>query len=203
MSHFSFLCILDYPIYTGRNCVNPVIMTIFRETDKRSFRRSLVDRNKLFWGEPDDEEKTMQEYAYLYEATVAKVKDRLEVMGFSLRNVIKEFEYVKAEVIEDMKEWGEWDFINTKIETLQKATFENFKDAFKDIIEKKLTSESYSKELLGDKLPLIKHILTNDDDYSPLNFPCQDFRSFLRLLVEVCPSDSLVSLDYTDLVIAN
>ncbi len=174
-------------------------MTIFRESDKRVFNRKVSDRNPLTWGHIEDEGEI--ETVYEYTNTVANIKQRLEVMGFSLGKVKGEFEAGREDKVERLKSWAgeESDSLwSDEIRLFEEVTFEDYQSAFRHILDKRLRPRPF--DIPPDESPLIRFILDWDDDDFYYRFPCRDIRYFLRAFLEVCPDDAQVIQDITDLV---
>src|SRR5450759_3483919 len=90
MGTYCELYVADYPVFPSKSQVEPLVMTMFRETDKRIFDRKCIERNQIGWGHADwnpDEVESVVEYS----ATVAQVRDRLRVMGFTLHQAEADF----------------------------------------------------------------------------------------------------------------
>jgi hypothetical protein len=206
MGTYTELYIDGYPTYPTKSQVDPVVMTIFRETDRRVFERNVSERNPYTWGHIEDtgEIETVYEYAN----TVANVIQRLDVMGFSLKHVRQEFEEGKEEEIKRLKEYEEeTDHVDlskqysTEQNLLEVSTFEDWLSAFKEIFDRHLSEQILSDTLSPEEHPLVRYILAPNDGFEPYyHFPCADIRCFLRAFLEVSPREALVIQDITDLV---
>jgi hypothetical protein len=209
MDAYSGLYIADRPVAIFENYISPEVLTIFREMDK------IVDD---------------QERAYLYLATAQTIKDRLNVMGYSLKRVKEEFDSSKSKLYteeeEQLKRWQErieegykdWSRLvptlgyrelEEKVEVLRETTFEEWVSAYAEILSNRIvtrpglyTEETFPyKEEIAGLSPLIRYIIT-DNHYLAYTFPHNDIRSFLRVALEECPNDSIVAQDLTELVVA-
>lgn len=83
MGTYTELYLEDYPILTTVSYVDPEVMTLFTESDKRVFMRKVGDRNSLVWGvitENPDEVETVHHY----QSSVQNAIDRLEIMGYTM-----------------------------------------------------------------------------------------------------------------------
>jgi hypothetical protein len=211
MGTYCELYIADYPVYSTKGGVDPIVMTIFREGDKRVFERKVSERNRLAWGHLELEDKDEVETVYEYSNTVANIRQRLEVMGFSLRRVRDEFYKGIEEEIETLKSRietlsdsrfrdsieADW---RAEQNLLENSKFEDWLYSFKSIIERELEPQLFRNDLPRDEQPLIRYILGPTDGGPEYHFPCEDLRYFLRAFVEVCPDNGLVTQDITDLV---
>ena len=76
MGTYYQLYVADYPLLSGKGEIEPIITTIFRESDKRVFDRKVSERNQLGWGNIDDDGE--MEKAYDYTNTITNITQRLE-----------------------------------------------------------------------------------------------------------------------------
>jgi hypothetical protein len=200
MSSYGALYIADYPVFSSRNYVLPDVMTLFRENDKRIYERKVSDRNPIEWGHIESGEGEI-ETAVEYHTPIKHVLQRLEVMGFTLRRVKKEFEAEKAAELNKIKEWSEDDDHNLwsdDIEVLETNTFDNYLEAFQSILASMVNTVHYL-EKFPDASKLIKYILKDGGEFH-WGFPCLDIRCFIRALLEVAPNESIMVQDITELV---
>lgn len=212
MEDACYLFVADYPIYPSVGDIDPIIMTIFRESDRRVFERRIAERNRLVWGidELDLSDENEMEIVYEYANTVANIRQRLDVMGFSLRRVREEFYKVLAEdsvshesqinrFVASSKKTDDayWQHLRIRGQLLNESSFEDWIAAFREIVSKKLiwTGKHHDSQL--SRNPLVQYILEESRDFI-FNYPCRDFRCFLRFLTEVCADNDLVVQDITD-----
>ncbi len=181
----------DYLVHAVKGEVDSVEMTIFREADKRVFTRKVSERNSLWWDHVQDNDSI--ETVYEYSNSIANIKQRLEVMGFTLSKVRREFDKVIQEQLENVtlnRARRPWHFDE---HFLENTKFDNWLHALNTIFEKKLRWRNSTDV----KNPLIEHLLDGSFWYS---FPHYDYRCFLRAFAEICPDDARVILDITELV---
>jgi len=171
MSSYSQLYISNYPVYSYRNDVNPIVMTLFREGDKRVFERKVSERNQIVWGHLENRGEV--ETAYEYANTVANVRQRLEIMGFSLDKVKKRVCEGIIERIEHLKSMRAYlsnsaasDLLRSHYlaeqSLLENTEFADWLSAYKNIIKRKLRSQGGSTHLRLAKRPLVTYILRNE-----------------------------------------
>lgn len=206
MGSIAELYFSDYPVNETKNYLD---QWIFKESDKRIFQRKLSERNEQIWGKHDDNGKT--ETAYVFEASVSTIINRLEVLGYTIESCKNNFEHrVKEEIIKlkDLED-HDFDFVQKQREIYSKfGKFEQWLDAFKIIVTEKIEGVYYFDEpkKVHDN-ELINYMLNPpaiwNEDLHPIGFeyPCLDFNVFARVFLEVCEPDSLVQLDATDLVL--
>jgi hypothetical protein len=161
MGTYTDLTVANYPLITSKSEVVPEAMTVFRETDRRVFTRRVSERNVLVRGEPNDPTDEKTEIAIEYSCETEKVIDRLNVMGFTLRRVQKEFETGLNSELEKFQSWAEdgesesfqdeWDFLKT-------LTFDQYANSFSEVISQRLRPvpfDDYNQEGLvrqGDRV---------------------------------------------------
>lgn len=195
MGTYCELYIDNYPVLSSKSNAVDVVMTLFREEDKRVYERKVSERNPINWGHLEDDGEV--ETVYEYSNTVANIIDRLEVMGFTIPRVEREFKQEINERIQSMEEHE--DLYKEDIKILETASVQSFVEAFTEIRAKKLQPSLYSYKKFDGVSPLANYIL-NETIHFHYGFPCQRLRSFLRVFLESCPKDSLVTQDITDLV---
>jgi hypothetical protein len=207
MGTYCELYFADYPVISSKSQVSPLVMTLFRERDKKVFERKCIERNQIAWGHADWE-ATEVERVVEYTATVREVRDRLRIMGFTLPRAQAEFESTKAEQLEELrshadgsggegmdalrKHWAE------ELALLERATFCDFLGAFREIVTSGVNPVSFC-EKLPHASKLAKYALKDREEFY-WGFPCLDIRSFFRALLEVVPEEAPVTQDLTDLV---
>jgi len=204
MGSITDLTIDGYPVLETKSSVVDEVMTIFRESDKRVLVRKISDRNSLVWGEPDPGDKEIQETAVVYRCETAKVIDRLNIMGFTMRRVQKDFEKIRKSEIDKFASWaseGEPDWFWKDWEFYKKLTFEDYSKALQEVLTKGLRSWSIDNEAKATLDPVIRHIIEDNEDFL-FGFFCSDIRSFLRLACELVPPTSEVVQDITELISA-
>jgi len=166
-------------------------MTLFRENDKHSYTKTTVE---------DDEE--YEDAVVEYKVTAKVVKQRLNIMGFSLKNVMADFESMRANKISELTEYveespeGYW---QDELKLYKKSNFEDYLAAYKAITDSGI-HPVYYLEKNPDASKLIQSILSDNYEDFYWAFPCSDIRCFLRALIEIIPEESLVRQDISALV---
>jgi len=202
MGSYCELYIADFPIFSSKSYVYPVVMTLFREIDKAVYERRVAERNPIEWGhiEADvDEIETVVEYR----APAKHVIQRLNVLGFTLDRVREEFQETKAAEVQKLREWSDDDdhyLWREDIAVLESTTLEDYLKAFRTILDSGVHPLYYLKRF-PDASQLIKYILKESEEFH-WGFPCLDIRCFFRALLEIAPDESLVVQDLTEVVYA-
>jgi HEPN/Toprim N-terminal domain 1 len=202
MGTYCELYVANYPVFSSKSQVEPLVMTMFRETDKRAFDRKCIERNQIGWGhadwDPEEVERVVE-----YSATVAHLKDRLRIMGFTLSHAEADFVSCRDARVAELREmaadtemngdwWGE------EIQLLETSSFRDFLDAFSEILRSAVHWVHFV-ERTPTAAPLARYVLTEAESFY-WGFPCSDIRTFFRALVEIVPEDAVVTQDITDLV---
>ena len=130
MGTYCELYVADYPVFSSKSQASPIVMTLFRERDKRAFDRKCVERNQIEWGHADWD-PTEVERVVEYTASVREVRDRLRVMGFTLSRTMAEFECGKTKHLVHLRELNEHsDLWDEEIALLERSTFSDFLELY-------------------------------------------------------------------------
>lgn len=205
MGSYTELYIADYPVYSTKSYVDPVVMIIFQESDKNIYERKVSNRNKIVWGDLEDNEIEM---AVEYSASVENIKERLDVLGFSLSKAIDNFYNCISLKIDEIGEMLENASSNSDLakellserEMLQCSNLQDWLNAYKVIFERKITAKDIDK--IESEHVILKYILSSSEHELDYKIPFTDIRFVLRLLTEVAPQDALVTQDITEVVSA-
>jgi hypothetical protein len=205
MGSLATLYFSGYPVEDTKNYLN---QWIFKESDKRVFERKVSARNDLAWGKIADEGEV--ETAYVFEATVETVINRLEVLGCTLEACKRDF---TRSIKEELRKVSDLEDCDVDLVRSHRAVyvnygkFEQWLNAFSVIVQdrpKEVFCMSEPERVHKDNL--INYMLNPSpvwsEDWHPCGFqyPSQDFNLFARAFLESCDRNSLVQLDATDLV---
>lgn len=203
MGTYTELYLEDYPILTTVSYVDPEVMTLFTESDKRVFMRKVGDRNSLVWGvitENPDEIETVHHY----QSSVQNAIDRLEIMGYTMNFARDDFNMAvknKQQIIIEMLNYEPLDEYQEELSFLQDVSINDFIEGFRDIRSKKVPN---SPSTVIDEFKLTragKYLLEGNKGWM-LNFPCDDTRTYIRILLESCSPESSIIQDITDVTVA-
>jgi len=200
------LYIDNYLIYSIKNYVDPLLLSIFQRSDLKKYERKISQRRQIYFSR--DSEKNEIERAFEFSNNAKNIKHRLGIMGFSLEKVKREFEIYKNREIETHTELlkQKWvqenpDIMSKKmcnINILKNSTFEDFLNASKEILNKKIPYDFKIEELPTNANPLIHFILEFHNGFESL--PHLDPRTILFSLLEVSSDNTIVTYDITELV---
>ena len=181
---YASLYISSFDIFTCKSYIDPIWMTLFRESD----------RKQKYWTHEDGEEIV----SFQYINKVSSIKLRLDIMGFDLTNTINEFansdsrytfKYVDDELSEVL---------------VEEYTFDNWLKAVN--INFELEPKLYPYCILNDELkqndnPTLQHILEQRRlGVSYWGFDCSDIRYIIRGLLELFNDEDDFYIDYSELV---
>lgn len=207
MGEFSSLYINDYEVDSWKNSVG-YACELFTEND-------FIETTYIY----DDEEGPIP--AYQYVTTARNLISRLDVLGYTIKKVKDEFEYGKAQLIEEAKERESKGYFNdvenlwltppyASLKTLEKFyanyTFEVWLGLINKVLTKKIRRIYYNSDFDKKRISKIKrqnihlyHILEHND-YISFGFPSNDVFYLYRGLLEVIKPSASVVLDFTFLV---
>lgn len=208
MGSYTDLSVGGYPVLETKSYASSKAMTIFRESDRVIFDRKLVERNVLVWGEPDAEDRDEIEKAFVYRASISVVKDRLNVMGFTLDRVEEDFHFIRDAKIDEYISWledeDEGEFkesfnthIREQIEILRSISFTEYLKSLSKITSLNKNIYELKRDGVLDDDPIVKYIAGDDDGYQ-FGFFCNDVRSLIRAFCEVSEDDGFVVQDLTE-----
>ena len=208
MGSYTELSVAGYPIISSKSHVVPEVMTIFRETDKRIFQRLFSQRNQLVWGAILPEEDH-SENAVTYECAVGSVRERLEIMGFTIDRCKSDYENIRLEQLDLYKSMennldeiyskiSEESLFKSKIDIIENLTFEKYVEVIGQIFKNKDYVASYDYEEIKKLDPIRQHVFS-EDDYA-LGFFANDYRSLIRVVCSVASDNELVVQDVTEVV---
>ena len=125
-------------------------------------------------------------------------------MGFTQRRVREDFESLRRAELDESATWTnehEPDWFHKKREFFQFLTFDDYANAFGEVIAKRLRPTPFNDRKKEGLDPTVKYVLTHNEDHL-LGFLGSDIRSLLRLTCELVDARSEVVQDITELVAA-
>ena len=185
-------------------------MTLFQASERKILRGTIEE---LTPDNLEDDRSNASEKVELltYETTLGVLKDRLELIGFTLQFVRTEYEHLRtirideyhdeAQNLHDNK--GYLGVLEARQRALKGLTFENWLRLFGILRKRKeLSDEANRSEVPSNDAPLdelhIWYMRTADIDnaYSCIS---EDSRVLLRILCEVLPKETPVVYDLSEL----
>jgi hypothetical protein len=160
MGSYTDLSIAGYPLIESQSWVLPEAMTIFREADKRVTTRMFSERNHLVWGELGSSDEDGPETAIRYVSSAGEVVDRLNIMGFTLRRVRKEFESLRQLRIEELASWEDDDgMFSEDRKFLETLSFEDYTEGFRQVMARGLQPAPFDDRKKEGLSQVVKYIL--------------------------------------------
>jgi hypothetical protein len=205
LGSYSSFRIGDRELYSVKNDIDPLLMSLFRP-DEKVIERGPLSEDGATTLPPDDEDVVD---IVRYVSTVGILKDRLDLMGFTLPYAQSEFEDgIKGE-IERLERWFADEPMDLMVPPytrqlgiLRGLSFDTWSAGFRRIWTEGLRSTR--SWLHPDATPLYGELV----DYmlgqaigEVFAFPSEDTRVFLRAALESLDPSTKVMQDLTDLVL--
>jgi len=154
---------------------------------------------------PDEDD---QQVDVGYAAPGWKVRDRLEVMGFTLEATRREFEAGIADRIEELRAWSEGDpateaLWKNDLDILEVLSFESWLRTFASLVVRRLYSwnlTAWSENPEPAQVTPLERYMLEDHHELVIGFPVADIRYLIRAAIEACGSDTIVEQDLTGVV---
>ena len=115
MGSYASLTIGDLELYWTKNDVNPAVMMLYTDQDKRVIPRTVIAESNSEDGDSDE----TPEYEVKYVTTLAVAKDRLEFMGFTLGIVKQAFEEWLIRARDELNERRSYSWVTNSEEIQQ------------------------------------------------------------------------------------
>jgi hypothetical protein len=210
MGSYSTLYVDGKEICSRKNELDQVLMTLF-QVSERSLRRGSIEDIAPYLLDDDRANASEQIELLTYETTVSALKDRLDLMGFSIEFARGEYERDRKRKLEESKIDSEPfgdnpDYLNeleAKERALQELSFDrwliifekfwNDKERWGDIPRSAVPTKDSSLDGL-----LMWYVSTQNYDI-PYSFLSEDARLFLRAVCEILPPKSSVIYDLSEL----
>lgn len=187
-------------VTTSRNGVDESIMDLFRATDRvvrRSTDRDLPEYVRERWREEYDDPYEI----ICYEASIATVRDRLDLEGYTLENARRIFELWRRLDIRQRESWEP--NRNADAQAKREAEIQGLRDL---TIEQWIADMQriYSGQSRSDERTSHKGTFRADpfEGGGWYGYDGPDPLVAIRLALEVCPPDARFIYDVTDLVLS-
>lgn len=208
MGTYTETCLAGYPLIYTKNAVDPVVMTIFRESDRRTYRRKFCDQNPLVHSTSDPEHADDEEDVIEYATTAALAAQRLDVMGFTLKRCREEFERNRAALINDVlanaedrsdaSDASDLDkYYARRLSDLNRLDFDSYVAGLADVLSQRLMPDPFDDHRRPGLSDVVKYILTGDEDWIDFGFFSHDVRCFLRVAFSLSDDNAEVTQDIT------
>jgi hypothetical protein len=225
MGTYTSFSVDGYDLISSKSSVSPVLMTLFAEVDKRVRASAQEDEGAPAgdWVLPGIapaarvDKYGIVQLDHAYVAPVRVVRDRLEVMGFTLPRTIEHYEERRAAEVDVLRSYvaeseaeGEEPWALKDLRALEALTFDAWLAAMQWVKERgahSLWSQGEIPEGLRgycispeDAREDVRFMLKEGDDEHWRRFYATDPRFIVRAVLETCSDDALVVQDISDLV---
>jgi hypothetical protein len=220
MGSWATFYVAGYAVSHMKSYVDPVVMTVFGRDDRNIYLRKRSEGPpSRGWDETDDEEET----AYEYRSTAREVAQRLDLMGFTLREAEERFADGIKYSAEAVETWADYEAELTRVSGklgnaarhlesqraharfLRSLEFGMWHDAVRKVVmggyDVNLCQRKEQSNEPSD--PVLEYVLSERDEELPFGFPYAneiDLRTIVRVLLSVVDPEAEVVLDYTDLL---
>jgi hypothetical protein len=171
MGTIAHLCVDDYPLLGTKNELDPVVLTIFRESDRRTYTRRIRDRSPLIYSRVDsDEEEQVIEYA----TTVAWASRRLDIMGFTMSRCRREYEATRKALITEIEFDADDDathqsvllddYDKKRLGELNRINFDAYVEGLRHILANRLLPDPFDDRHAPGLSVVVTYLLDVDDD---------------------------------------
>jgi len=211
MGSYATLSVGGRELFSTKNGIDPLLMSIFRPRDKR-IRKEPATEAVADAYDRDAELEDLDTVTILeYRSTVAQLRDRLDLMGFTLEHSRSAFERGLARAREESRDDLTQslpgileEHYRQKAEVEARLTFDDWLGGLSKILREGLeaTPRGYGQTSLLEDYPL-SYMLNEQSlgDGAHFGFPSYDSRTVLRAMCEVLDPDAAVVMDLTDLVL--
>jgi len=200
MGSYTEFSVDGYPLVNSKSYAIPEVLAVFRESDKRILQRRFSERNQMVWGEVKPEDDELEE-VILYQTSAAKIAQRLDIMGFSLRRAEQDFERLRKEHVEELipDEDDPEDLWAEDRAEIDRLTFADYAQNLRSVMRRKLRSAPFEDRNNSDVTRLERYILDYNEDYI-MGYFCSDIRYLIRLACSLVEEDAPVEQDLTEVV---
>ncbi|MDO9315598.1 MAG: HEPN/Toprim-associated domain-containing protein [Burkholderiaceae bacterium] len=203
MGTYTDFTVAGFTVVSSKSAVVPELMTVFRESDRKQYRRHLESGATLAGEELDAAHTDDIEDVVEYSCQVAKAIDRLNIMGFTLGRAKRDFDIGRSYEIEKYESWMEDDPSHEtwtdELQFLRSLSFDQYLEALRTVVIEKIYSYSVDGKKRDFISPVQKYIVEGSDEYL-FGFFAEDVRCLVRAVCEVAARDQLVSQDVSELV---
>lgn len=199
-------------VFSDKDEINQVIMTLFQVNERRILRGSIQEIAPEYLDA--DAENADEKIAILkYESTVGALKDRLELMGFSYQFIQQEFARAQNTLLaappQEYEDSPHRAFMETrhKLErrVLEELSFAQWQQLFERLWKEDellhVIKSSPSEPTIDAPLEELFTWYMRANSYDmPYGFIVHDPRMYLRLMCELFSPDTIATYDLTEIV---
>jgi len=206
MGSYSYLRLAEYEIWSTKCDIEPIIMTLYSANDK--IITTYPPRPEL--GDLYNKYAVQIEDVVKYSASLHIIKDRLELMGFTLPHIKTKFEHAINFRLDELSQEYKHPWSNSEPlkelrarekAILEKLSFDDWLKYFSHIFINQLKPDTHSFFQDSSKdttSQTISYMLSHRN--GPFGFPCEDFREFIRASIENIDTNLELVYDLTELI---
>lgn len=209
MGSYSSFAIGDHEVFSTKNGFDELLLSIFRPADWIVSTAPVSAELLAQDGRLEEMAGESDHTDYEYRTTVGIARDRLDLMGITLRYCEKVFDRglsVRAQEIatdrDSLLPSELLTFYEGQETAVRAITFDKWRHGFQRILQ---GSHSISPDVPRPKTPLedfpVGYMLGEHETGGTYGFPSYDTRVVLRVMLEGCPAELPLVLDLTDLVL--
>lgn len=209
MGSYSTLYISGREVRSRKHELDHLVMTLFQKSERR-IRRGTIEEVAPDLLDEDRENASEAIELLTYETMVKTFRDRLDLMGFTLGFVQKEYDRLRSYRLSETKvsqqEFGRdnpayLETLQGRQRALSELTFHRWLDIFRTVWEDQshqgIVGTPHVPSSLDELLVWYVSHGTYDDPYG---FPGDDMRLFLRVVCEISSEEAHVVYDLSELV---
>ena len=210
MGSYATLSLGSLELVVTKNDIDPGLIWLFRPSDKRTEQIDRRNRRKLSkYVNVDfiDEYGENNPFTSVeYRCTVAAVRDRLDLKGFTYEVAEANFKKGREGAIRLYERYlrdkylpKSSNFFEEELRVLRSLTIGSWRAALGRIQRERLTRDSLNGLASSDnQLPLLRYMLQTSGGF--YGSPAGDYRHPLRIALETAPSHEHLTYDLSDLV---
>ena len=193
MGSYATFKIKDYELFWMKSYVDPSIMSLFTENDRKESIEHYED-------DPENEYKKI-----IYVSNTETIKTRLNIMGFNLTTLEHHFSISKKYKLDNLDEDSDKISRISLSKFLDDFTFEKYLKTLKKIYDKKIDFFGNGNSLNYEELEKIK----NENQYikyilEEVEYPDHrvdiDYRFYLRGFLEELDNNTNISVDVSEII---
>jgi hypothetical protein len=202
MGSYSELRLGSFALGSVKDDIDPGIMILFREADKR-ITEVTPAQLELEHGFDIAELKENESITLVqYACSASNARDRLELMGFTREVAEAGFKQgLKEEIAhyEELVQRPQGNIFQATLQTLRKLNLKNWLANLEEIIRRDLKPINYNDQACKEYPPLLQYMLCMGHGW--YGFPGCEYRHFIRLVLDACTDEDELVYDLTDLVL--
>lgn len=194
----------DFYIGSSKNDIDPEIMKLFRESDRQTVSVNNGGLPKRLSRAEQYLEEEEEVNVVFYSISVKELRDRLDLIGYSLDNAKQAFKYYLESEISRYEQWNEDEEPNgsrsygqKEVDILREMSTEKWISNL-DLIYKAGKSKFEIDEDAVKDDELLSYMLKNDW----YGYSGAEFNIPLRIVLEIIPDDENFIYDVTELILS-